>query len=53
MSSSSRRDTREVGVGLEEDSVKRMFPPALIKSSNSFGVRAGPRPVVHQYNTSV
>ena len=44
MSSSRSRDTRAVGVGLLEESVKSMFPPALMKSSRSLGVKFGPRP---------
>jgi hypothetical protein len=40
-----RRDTRADGVGWVEESVKRIFPPLLIKSRRSFGVKFGPSPV--------
>jgi hypothetical protein len=46
MSSSRRRDTREVGVGVVEESVNRIFPPALMKSRRNFGVRFGPSPAL-------
>lgn len=32
------------GVGCEAERVRRMFPPALIKSRRSFGVNCGPSP---------
>lgn len=45
MSSSRRRDTRAVGVGWDDERVRRMFPPALMKSRSTFGVNCGPRPI--------
>lgn len=48
MSSSRRRDTSADGVGLVEERVKRIFPPALMKSRRIFGVRFGPRPDICQ-----
>jgi hypothetical protein len=48
MSSSRSRDASAVGVGLLEERVKRIFPPALMKSSRSFGVKFGPRPARYQ-----
>lgn len=44
MSSSRRSETSADGVGLEDESVKRIFPPALMKSRRIFGVRCGPSP---------
>ena len=44
MSSSRSNDTRAEGVGWVDESVKRMFPPALMKSSRNLGVKFGPRP---------
>lgn len=52
MSSSRRRDTRDVGVGTVEERVSRTFPPALIKSRRSFGVRFGPSPIQCQKHVS-
>lgn len=48
MSSSRSSDTKAEGVGWEEERVRRMFPPALMKSSRSFGVSCGPRPMENQ-----
>ena len=48
MSSSRSKDTSADGVGLEEERVKRMLPPALMKSRRIFGVRFGPRPAKRQ-----
>lgn len=39
---------RADGVGLEEERVRRMFPPALMKSRRIFGVKFGPRPTESQ-----
>jgi hypothetical protein len=50
MSSSRSNDTSAEGVGREDVSVKRMFPPALMKSRRIFGVRFGPRPASSQNN---
>lgn len=48
MSSSRRSDTRADGVGLDAESVRRMFPPALMKSRRSLGVNCGPSPTICQ-----
>lgn len=47
MSSSRRRETRPEGVGREGESVKRMFPPALMKSRRIWGVNCGPSPIYY------
>lgn len=44
MSSSRSKDTSADGVGVDEERVNRMFPPALMKSRRIFGVKFGPRP---------
>lgn len=42
MSSSRRRETREVGVGVSAERPSRMLPFALTKLSRMLGVSAGP-----------
>jgi hypothetical protein len=40
-------------VGLDAESVRRMFPPALMKSRRSFGVNCGPSPATSQIGALV
>lgn len=39
---------RPEGVGREGERVRRMFPPALMKSRRIFGVNCGPSPDCYQ-----
>jgi hypothetical protein len=40
-----RSDMRADGVGWVVERVKRIFPPLLMKSRRSFGVKFGPSPI--------
>jgi len=42
------REMADVCVGFEEERVRRMFPPPLMKSKRSLGDRCGPSPVDYQ-----
>lgn len=42
MSSSRRSEDIAAGIGVSAESARRMFPPAFVKSSSSFGVNEGP-----------
>ena len=48
MSNSRSNDTRADGVGLFADRVRRMFPPAFMKSRRNLGVKCGPSPTLCQ-----
>lgn len=44
ISSSARRETRELEAGVLDDRPTMILPSALIKSTRRLGVKLGPRP---------